>query len=352
LNKYRFRYFLDRFKIRRSYDNFGDIVMFSTPIHRSILAAAAALLAGLAAAPAHAAWPSDAPISITVGFAAGGTTDVMVRNLAPFIAKHLGDNASFVIQNRPGASGEIAINSVMRAKPDGYSLVVVNLPGYFFVPMYRKSSYTTKDLTLVARLVSDPTIMVTRKDSKLTDLRQVVSQLKTAPSSYSAGHNGLGTNGHLAMAQLENAASVKFNSIPFNGSAQQKAALTTSTLDIAFLAASEVPDPENEATPVRLLAQFTKDKVQRIASTPTTFEMGFPVEMTAERGIAAPNGVPAAIRARLEKAIEAALKDPEYVKTARNDAPFLSFLGGAEWAKAVEQAQKSYEPIARTLPKE
>ena len=317
------------------------------------LAAAVATTLALGAAPAaHAAWPSDAPINVTVGFAAGGTTDVMVRTLAPFIARHLGDNASLVIQNRPGASGELAISNVMRAKPDGYSLVVVNLPGYFFVPMHRKASYSTKDLTLVARLVSDPTVMVSRKDSKVTDLKQALATLKSQPSSLSAGHNGLGTNGHLAMARLEAASGTKFNAIPYNGSAQQKQALATNTLDIAFLAASEVPDPENEATPVRLLAQFTKHKVQRLASVPTTYELGLPVEMTAERGLAAPNGVPPAILARLEKAVEAALKDPEYIKAARNDAPFLSFLGGADWTRQIEQDRKAYEEIARSLPKD
>lgn len=319
---------------------------------RTSLRAIAGALVVACAPLAHAAWPSDGPINVTVGFAPGGSTDVMVRALAPFIAKHLGDGASLVIQNRPGASGELAINSVMRAKPDGYSLVVVNLPGYFFVPMYRKSSYTTKDLTLLARVVSDPTIMVVRKDSKLTDLKQVLATLSKTPSSISAGHNGLGTNGHLAMARLEGAAGVKFNAIPYNGTAQQKTALGTSTLDIAFLAASEIQDPENEATPVRLLAQFTRDKVQRIASVPTTFELGFPVEMTAERGFAAPNGLPPAIEARLEKAIQAAMKDPEYLKAARNDAPFLSFLGGADWTRQIEQERRAYEAIAKTLPKE
>lgn len=319
---------------------------------RQILHAGVAALALTAGSLAHAAWPSDAPINVTVGFAPGGSTDVMVRTLAPFIAKHLGDNASLVIQNRPGASGELAINSVMRARPDGYSLVIVNLPGYFFVPMYRKSSYTTRDLTLLARVVSDPTIMVTRKDGKLADLKQVVAALKAAPASISAGHNGLGTNGHLAMARLEAAAGVKFNAIPYNDTAQQKTALASSTLDIAFLAASEVPDADNEATPVRLLAQFTREKVQRIAGVPSTFELGLPVEMTAERGFAAPNGVPAPILARLEKAIEAAMKDPEYVKAARNDAPFLSFLGGADWTRQIAQDVRAYEAIARTLPKE
>lgn len=317
-----------------------------------ILQAGVAALALTAGSLAQAAWPSDAPINVTVGFAPGGSTDVMVRTLAPFIAKHLGDNASLVIQNRPGASGELAINSVMRARPDGYSLVIVNLPGYFFVPMYRKSSYTTKDLTLLARVVSDPTIMVTRKDGKLADLKQVLAALKAAPGSISAGHNGMGTNGHLAMARLEAAAGVKFNAIPYNGTAQQKTALASSTLDIAFLAASEVPDADNEATPVRLLAQFTREKVQRIAGVPSTFELGLPVEMTAERGFAAPNGVPAPILARLEKAIQAAMKDPEYVKAARNDAPFLSFLGGADWTRQIAQETRAYEAIARTLPKE
>lgn len=321
-------------------------------LFRTAATAMAATLTLASVSAVHAAWPSDSPISVTVGFAAGGTTDVMVRTLAPFIAKHLGENASMVIINRPGASGEIAVTQVMRAKPDGYSLVVVNLPGYFFVPMYRKSTYTTKDLTLLARVVSDPTVLVSRKDGKVTDLKQAIAMLKTSPSSLSAGHNGLGTNGHLAMVRLEAATGIKFNAIPFNGSAQQKTALASNSLDIAFLAASEVPDPDNEATPVRLLAQFTKNKVHRLASVPTTYDLGYAVEMTGERGIAAPNGVPTAIMNRLEKAIEAAVKDPDFIKAARNDAPFLSFVGGSEWNSQIDRERKAYEEIARTLPKE
>lgn len=320
---------------------------------KNLWCAIAAAMVGLAGLdPAHAAWPSDAPIEVVVGFAPGGTTDVMVRVLAPYIAKQLGANATLVIVNRPGASGEIAVAQVKRANPNGYTVGIVNLPGYFFVPMYRKASYSTKDLALVARVVSDPTVMVARKDSKLTDLKQVVEQLKSSPSFLSAGHNGIGTNGHLAMVRLEKAAEIKMNAIPYNGSAQQKTALAGNQLDIAFLAASEVPDPDNEATPMRLLAQFTKTKVTRLSTIPTTYDLGFPVEMTAERGFAAPNGVPAQVLARLQKAIEAAMKDPEYIKAARNDAPFLSYLGGAEWSGQLEQDRKAYEEIARTLPKD
>src|ERR1700712_3602168 len=144
----------------------------------------AALLAGVSAiGTAHAAWPGDQPIEVFVGFAAGGTTDVMIRTLAPYIAKQLGNGASLVIVNKPGASGEISVVQTMRAKPDGYSIGMVNNPGYFFVPMYRKSAYATKDLTLVARIVSDPTVMAARKDSKLSDLKTVIAQLKAQPGS-------------------------------------------------------------------------------------------------------------------------------------------------------------------------
>ncbi len=311
------------------------------------------VLASLATTiPAQAAWPSDAPIEVVVGFAPGGTTDVMVRVLAPYIATQLGENARLIIVNRPGASGEIGVAQVRRAKADGYTLGIVNLPGYFFVPMLRKASYSTKDLTLVARVVSDPTVLVARKDSQLTDLAQIMARLKSSPSSLSAGHNGVGTNGHLAMVRLEKAAQIQFNAIPYNGSAQQKSAIASNQLDIAFLAASEVPDPDNEAAPVRLLAQFAKNKVARLNSVPTTYELGLPVEMTAERGFAAPNGVSPPILARLQRAVAAAMKDPEYIKAARNDAPFLSYLSGHDWDRQLEQDRKSYEEIARTLPKD
>lgn len=317
------------------------------------LTVAAALLAGLMSTlPARAAWPADHPIEVYVGFAAGGTTDVMIRALAPYVAKQLGEGASLVIVNKPGASGEISVVATMRAKPDGYSIGIVNNPGYFFVPMYRKSAYTTKDLTLVARIVSDPTVMVTRKDSKLGDLKSVVAQLQAQPGSITAGHNGVGTNGHLAMVRLEKSAGIKLNAIPYNGSAQQKTAIAGSQLDIAFLAASEVPDPEKEATPMRLLAQFTPTRVARLNSVPTTYDLGFPVEMTAERGLAAPNGIPAPILARLQQAIEAAMKDPEYIKSATNDAPFLNYMSGADWTKQIEHDRKAYEEIARTMSKD
>ncbi len=86
-----------------------------------------------------AAWPDDKPVEVVVGFAAGGGTDVMARKLLPFVEKRLGGSARFVVLNKPGAGGEIAFAAIARAAPDAYSMGVVNVPGYNFLPMTRKT---------------------------------------------------------------------------------------------------------------------------------------------------------------------------------------------------------------------
>ncbi|CAM4339270.1 tripartite tricarboxylate transporter substrate binding protein [Bordetella muralis] len=306
----------------------------------------AALSLAVVQSTALAAWPDDRPIEILVGFAAGGTTDVMTRTLAPYIQKHLGGKSQLVIVNRPGASGELAVSHMQRANPDGYTMAVVNLPGYFFLPMYRKAAYDPDQIELVARIVSDPTVLVARKDKGPHDLKQMIQQLSAQPGTLSAGHNGIGTNGHLAMLSMQDAAEVRFNAIPFKGTAEQKVNLGGGHIDLAFVSASEVQTPDAEAVPLQLLAQFVPQRLRSLPQVPTTFESGLQVEMTAERGFAMPQGVPPAIIARLQKSIKEAMSDPEYLQAAKVDAPFLAFLPGDEWEKRITEERERYRKQA------
>ena len=124
-------------------------------MHKKILAFVAAF--GVAACgSAWAAWPDDKPIEVIIGFAPGGGTDVMARKLLPFVEKRLDGKAKFVVLNKPGAGGEIAFASIARAAPDAYSMGVVNVPGYNFLPMTRKTQYSMDEIRLVARVVDDP----------------------------------------------------------------------------------------------------------------------------------------------------------------------------------------------------
>src|ERR1700754_3956432 len=134
----------------------------------------AACALALACATAQAAWPDDRPIQVYVGFAAGGGTDVMTRTMLPFVQKYLGGKASLIVMNKPGAASEISNSAIARAAPDGYTIGVVNLPAMAFVPLYKKTQYDPDKLQLVARVLSDPTILVAKKSSPYNTLGDVV----------------------------------------------------------------------------------------------------------------------------------------------------------------------------------
>ena len=125
-------------------------------MHRKVVALVAAVVGVAACGPAWAGWPDDKPIEVVIGFAPGGGTDVMARKLLPFVEQRLGGKVKFVVLNKPGAGGEIAFAAIARAAPDAYSIGVVNVPGYNFIPMTRKTQYSMDEIRLIARVVDDP----------------------------------------------------------------------------------------------------------------------------------------------------------------------------------------------------
>ena len=150
-----------------------------------------------------AAWPDDQTIELVVGFAPGGGTDLMARALVPFVEKKLGGKARIVVVNKPGAGGEISSTYIARAKPDGYTIGFINVPGFVFIPMYKQSTYQTDDLKIIARVVDDPAVLVARKNSKYKTLPDILEALKKDPGSLSFATSGRGTSGHQALLKIE-----------------------------------------------------------------------------------------------------------------------------------------------------
>jgi tripartite-type tricarboxylate transporter receptor subunit TctC len=182
-------------------------------MHGKVVALVAAAFGIVACGPAWAGWPDDKPIEVVIGFAPGGGTDVMARKLLPFVEQRLGGKAKFVVLNKPGAGGEIAFAAIARAAPDAYSIGVVNVPGYNFIPMTRKTQYSMDEIRLIARVVDDPSVIVVPAESKFTTLADVLAALRSKPGSVTFGHNGAGTNGHLAIRMLASAGKVEPNEI-------------------------------------------------------------------------------------------------------------------------------------------
>jgi len=314
--------------------------------------ALAAAMFGLATGSAQAAWPDDRPIEIVVGYGAGSATDLMVRNLAPFLARHLGGHAQVVVVDKPGATGAISNAYVQHAKPDGYTLGTVNLPGFLFTPMYRDSPYQPDQMTLVARLVADPAALIARSDDPAAKLADVVQAMRQKPGRISFGNNGTGTNGHLSLLQLQQATHTQGIAVPFKGSGETSTALLGKQVDYVILSASEATMLRQNS--VKVLTQFAPkgERGAALPDVPTAQEQGYEVLMTSERGLAGPKGLPPGIIERLDAAIQACLQDPDYRKAASNDLPVLAYLSGAQWAKEMQGNADRLRQLVPLMPKQ
>ena len=297
---------------------------------------------------AVAAWPDDKPIELVVGFSPGGGTDTMARILGKFVQKKLGGKSQILVINKPGAGGELASMYVSSAKPDGYTLGMINVPGFVFMPMYRKTAYQPEDLRLIARIVDDPLVFIAKRGSKVPDnLKKIVSTLKDSPHSLSFGHSGDGTTGHLALLQLEQLANVRGNAIPYKGASDTKLALLGGHIDYALITtgeAIELTDPNGQ-----LLGIAQASEKRGINNVSTALESGFNIMMSSERGIGAPRLLPDEIAAKLQRAIDETLRDPDFLAAAKNDTPVLAYLPGQEWTRSLNVNRASLKQLVHRL---
>jgi tripartite-type tricarboxylate transporter receptor subunit TctC len=303
------------------------------------------LLVLLFAPSARAGWPEERPIEIIVGYQAGSGPDILARRIAPAMAKHLGSGASFVITNRPGASGEIALTTMSRAEPNGYTIGTLTTPSFIIVEHVKKPQYDPAEIVPIARVVDDPTLIAATTASPVKDLKDLVERLKTAPASLSIGHNGIGTNGHLATLAIERAAAARLVDIPFKGSSESRTALLGGHVDLVAMSVSEFVMDREASGLFKAVAQLGPTRAPVLPEVPTARDLGFDIDISTERGFAVRRGVPAAIIARLQDAIAAAVTDAEFLRGTTSDELSVSYLSGADWSNSMAQRKTRYEAI-------
>ena len=219
--------------------------------------------------------------------------------------------------------------------------------------MTRKTQYSTDDIRLVARVVEDPNVIVVPADSRFNNLPDVIAALRSKPGSVTFGHNGAGTNGHLAIRMLAAAAKVEPNEISYRGTAAQRTDLLGSHLDVGMISLSEIPELHGtNKGPLRVLAILSKKRFAALPDVPTAEEAGFAVISTAERGFAVPKDVPDDIVRKLEAAIADGLRNPEYLTGSPGDEPVIAFLPGAEWQKRLDAMSAALRPYAEQMREE
>lgn len=286
----------------------------------------------LAAGAALAEYP-EKPIEVIVGFDAGGGTDVMARTAAPFIEKYLGEGASLVVKNVPGASGQIGITETAAADPDGYTLGTFNLPGMMARTIDRESAYDVDSFTYLANVVNDPNVIVTSQKGGLDTLEKLIEEAKANPGAVTVGMSSLGGDDHFMLIKLQELTGAEFTIVPFSGSAPARTALMGGHVAMGILNISEVAEFQEE---LNVLGVAQAERSPFAPDLPTFKEQGLELLNGSMRGFVAPAGLPEDVEARLLEAFGQLAGDQEFLDAMAATANPVEVVTGAEF-KALTQ---------------
>jgi tripartite-type tricarboxylate transporter receptor subunit TctC len=307
------------------------MIQFSKPTGLlTAIAAATALFAG----PAHAAFP-DKPLTLIVPFPAGGATDAMARLAAERLGRQLGQ--TIVVDNRAGAGGTIAADAAKHAAPDGYTLLFATTGTMAINPyIYKRLKYDPlKDFAPIGSIAASGNVLVVDPQVKATSVKELIALAKSQPGKLTYASAGIGSSSHLSGALFAKAAGIDLLHVPYKGSAPALSDFLGGRIDMMLDTAS-THMPNVKAGKVRVLAVTSARRMATLPNVPTMAEAGLPgYDVTIWYGIVAPAAIPAPVKATLEKALTAALAEPDMVKAlagldaepmVRSSADFSAFI--------------------------
>jgi len=303
-------------------------------------------LSGMAAFPAIAEYP-EKPINIIVGYSAGGGTDVMARTVGKFLETALGEDASVVIKNMPGAGGQIGFTNVATAKPDSYTLGTFNLPAALALTNDRDADYDVNSFTYLANFVEDPNTIVVRSDSKYNTLEEFLNAAKAAPGAITVGLSSLGGNDHFAANLMAQASKSDFTLVPFKGAALARTALMGGHVAAGTMTLSQTTAFKDD---IKVLAVLANERSKFRPKVPTAKEQGYDVQMSSLRGIVAPAGLAPDVVKRLRAALVKVNENPEFQEMMAKQGNPIAFVVGDDFAKVAIQQNSVAKAIWAEMP--
>ncbi|MFM7505177.1 MAG: tripartite tricarboxylate transporter substrate binding protein [Rubrivivax sp.] len=313
--------------------------MTTPPLRRRhvVLGAAAALaLPSLGRAQAFPA----RPVKYICPWPAGGSTDAVIRAIAPSAAKVLGQNV--IVENKPGAGGMLGANELVQAAPDGYTLS--QLPhGVFRIPHMQKTAFDTlKDFTWIACLTCYTFGLVVPADGPIKTVADFVAWAKANPGKLSYGSTGIGTSPHLAVEEFAAQAGIQLNHVPFKGNADNMQAI----LGGHTMAASDATGwaPHVDSGRLRLIATYGSKRTKRWPAVPTLNELGYRTVSDSPFGVCGPKGMEPAVVRTLHDAFRKTLEDPAVLAVFEKfDQPviYLDTEQYTRWARETFEAERA-----------
>ncbi|SCK25517.1 Tripartite-type tricarboxylate transporter, receptor component TctC [Variovorax sp. HW608] len=311
------------------------------------LAVSVALAICSVAAGAQAAYPSQ-PIKVVVPFPPAGGTDVLTRLVANEVTSKDG-KWTFIVDNKPGAGGNIGMDAVAKAKKDGYSVGTGQTANLAINPaLYTKMPFdASKDFAPVVLLASQPLVLVVRADSPIRNLADLKAQGQSKQLTMASA--GTGTVGHVGGEMFARRAGIKLMHVPYKGAAPATTDLLGGQVDIYFATPPSIIAMV-KAGKLRALAVTSLGRIEVLPDVPTVAESGYQGFVAEDwKALVAPAGTPPEAIARMNEAMNAALKRPEVIARLRDEgsvarggtpAELGAFMRSeqARWGSAVRES--------------
>ncbi|HMC17009.1 MAG TPA: tripartite tricarboxylate transporter substrate-binding protein [Albitalea sp.] len=314
---------------------------------RMLLAATAALIAPLA----FANFP-DRPLTIVVPFAAGGPTDKVARDLAEAMRKPLGGQV-IIIENVGGAGGTLGATKVAKAAPDGYTILLAHAGISTAPALYRNLQYKTlEDFEFLGMINEVPMTLIGKPTLPANNYAELVKWLEANKGKINLANAGIGSASHLCGLMFQNATKIDMQTVPYKGTGPAMTDLLGGQVDLMCDQTTNTTS-QIESGKVKVFAVTTKQRLTTpaLAKVPTLDEAGLKgFNVSIWHGLYAPKGTPKAALDKINAALRAGLKDPDFIKREEALGAVIitdARLSGAEHKKFVESEINRWGPIIK-----
>jgi tripartite-type tricarboxylate transporter receptor subunit TctC len=308
------------------------------------------LAAGTAALPmtSQVAWTQAypaRPVRWIIGFAPGGTTDVISRLIVQYLTERLGQ--PFIVESRPGAATNLATEMVVRSPADGYTLLFIGSPNAINTSLYTRLNFNfSRDIAPVAAIVSVPTVMVVHPSVPVTTVPEFIAYAKANPGKINMASSGVGSTPHLAGELFKMMAGVDIQHVPYRGAAPAMTDLLAGQVQVYF-----VTTPSSmqyiKSGQLRAIAVTTAKRVSELPGLPAISEFVPGYDASAWYGLGAPRDTPKDIINKLNREINAAVADASIKK--RFDDLGCTIIAGspADLAKLITDDTERWAKVVR-----
>lgn len=283
------------------------------------------------------------PIKLIVPFPPGGLIDNVARLITPALSAELGQ--TIVVENKPGAGGNLGAAEVAKATPDGYTLLMASPPLSISPALYKNLPYNPSSIEPIAIFGQLPNVLLVNPDSGINSVAELVKRAKANPGKMNYASNGNGTSLNLSAEMLKSQAGIYVVHIPYRGSALANVALVSKDVDFMF---DNLPPALGliKGNKLKALAVTTSTRNPALPQVPTMQEAGFPnFQVSAYFGIAAPKGLPQDISSKLQNSIQKAVAQKEVADSLVKLGATVDFMNANKSAEFIKADAQRWQKV-------